>query len=447
MGGFSLYENGKLVRSLDIFELERLEAEGKVDWPDITEEEIKDKSKGDYFSKGVVVLQTCWFIIQVIARGVEHMVVTELEVVTLAFSALTMIIYFLWWNKPLDVGVSVPVHVKDGFSLDEKPSSSPSHEHLPTTTEEIGTSGSTDEAEPSQLHTNEDDSTSRPIFTSEDEPLVSSPQDIEMQPLTHESRINSPSAPAPQHDRASISPSAKSSNKEVPAVDAEMYSKRELLWESLDSFRDLFKKHNFIVAIFLSTIGILVGIIVLIFYLLYKPLQEFVLAIAGMLTCKKLNKKSPTRVPTFYCPSSEDESITYVITIAVGIVFGSIHCIAWSFPFPSFTELWLWRINSILVATVPVAVVAIMGLASLILSGDDADEESKADEGKKGMDIGVWLTMIGMTFIIVLLLVLFLAYIGARFCLLVLPLYALRALPEGAYDDVNWTIFLPHIHI
>jgi len=36
-------------------------------------------------------------------------------------------------------------------------------------------------------------------------------------------------------------------------------------------------------------------------------------------------------------------------------------------------------------------------------------------------------------------------YIIARIILLILPFVALRALPPGAYVQLNWVSFLPHI--
>ena len=111
MGGFTLHTQGKPLRVLDWRDLEALARAGRINWPDITEEEIKDKSKGDYFSKSIVVLQTTWFIVQFFARAASKLTITELEVVTLAFSTLIGVIYFLWWDKPLDVRCSAPVHL------------------------------------------------------------------------------------------------------------------------------------------------------------------------------------------------------------------------------------------------------------------------------------------------------------------------------------------------
>lgn len=69
----------------------------------LTEEEIEDKSKGDVLTKGLIVLQTSWFILQLVARAIEHLPITELEVATLAFAILNGATYAIWWNKPLDV--------------------------------------------------------------------------------------------------------------------------------------------------------------------------------------------------------------------------------------------------------------------------------------------------------------------------------------------------------
>ena len=109
MGGFTLHERGKPVRVLEVKDLEELSEAGKIKWPTVTKEEIADRSKGDYLSKTIVILQTTWFIGQCIARGAYHLAVTELEVVTVAFASLTGVIYYLWWDKPLDVRCSIPV--------------------------------------------------------------------------------------------------------------------------------------------------------------------------------------------------------------------------------------------------------------------------------------------------------------------------------------------------
>ena len=83
MGGFRLFNDSGPVRTLDPDELQSLAQDGDIDFPGITENEIRDKSKGDVLLKGLVVIQTGWFILQCIARGIEGLPLTGLELVTL----------------------------------------------------------------------------------------------------------------------------------------------------------------------------------------------------------------------------------------------------------------------------------------------------------------------------------------------------------------------------
>lgn len=76
---------------------------------EITPERIQDKSKGDALSKGFVILQTCWFILQCLARAVESLPSTELEVVTVALAAVNIFTHFCWLHKPLNVHYPIPV--------------------------------------------------------------------------------------------------------------------------------------------------------------------------------------------------------------------------------------------------------------------------------------------------------------------------------------------------
>ncbi|KAF8647249.1 hypothetical protein AX16_006827, partial [Volvariella volvacea WC 439] len=71
--------------------------------PRIPEKEIRDHGKGDVLAKAIVVIQTTWFVAQCIARHTQGLVLTEIELVTLAFAALNVITYGLWWDKPLNV--------------------------------------------------------------------------------------------------------------------------------------------------------------------------------------------------------------------------------------------------------------------------------------------------------------------------------------------------------
>ncbi|KAJ7227785.1 hypothetical protein C8J57DRAFT_1092939 [Mycena rebaudengoi] len=54
-----------------------------------TEDEIKDQVKSDWIAKSFVLIQTTWFLTQCIERGVEHLPIMELEIVTSAYGGIT----------------------------------------------------------------------------------------------------------------------------------------------------------------------------------------------------------------------------------------------------------------------------------------------------------------------------------------------------------------------
>ncbi|KDQ49771.1 hypothetical protein JAAARDRAFT_200602 [Jaapia argillacea MUCL 33604] len=103
MGGFMLVDGeGEPVQLLHPDNLSMVDVLDR-EFPRITEGEILDKSKRDALSKGLIMVQTTWFILQCAARWYEHLPITELEIATLAFTVLNLITYAFWWNKPADV--------------------------------------------------------------------------------------------------------------------------------------------------------------------------------------------------------------------------------------------------------------------------------------------------------------------------------------------------------
>jgi hypothetical protein len=71
--------------------------------PDIPHTLILDKSKADSFAKGIVIVQASWLVLQCITRWIAHLPVTKLELNTLAHAVCALVVYALWWDKPLDV--------------------------------------------------------------------------------------------------------------------------------------------------------------------------------------------------------------------------------------------------------------------------------------------------------------------------------------------------------
>lgn len=78
--------------------------------PDISEEDVKDKSKGSSFTKFAACIQATWFCLSCVARISQRLPISLLEVNTFAHALCTVIVYTLWWRKPLDVEQPLVLH-------------------------------------------------------------------------------------------------------------------------------------------------------------------------------------------------------------------------------------------------------------------------------------------------------------------------------------------------
>ena len=94
---------------------------GKIEFPAITVEEIVDRSKSDGFSKTIALGQTLWFVAQCLARIAQHLDLTLVELLTLSLAVLNGVMYFLWWNKSLDVRCPVRVNLLDKSNEPNEP--------------------------------------------------------------------------------------------------------------------------------------------------------------------------------------------------------------------------------------------------------------------------------------------------------------------------------------
>lgn len=80
-------------------------ADNEIDLiPDLSKTDIQDKSKANGLAKTLVCLQAIWFCIQCIVRLTQGLTISLLELNTFAYALCTLLIYVLWWDKPLDIG-------------------------------------------------------------------------------------------------------------------------------------------------------------------------------------------------------------------------------------------------------------------------------------------------------------------------------------------------------
>jgi hypothetical protein len=71
--------------------------------PNILEDEVKDKSKGNWFTKVLACIQAMWFCISCLVRVGQQLPSSLLELNTFAHAMCTIIVYLIWWQKPLDI--------------------------------------------------------------------------------------------------------------------------------------------------------------------------------------------------------------------------------------------------------------------------------------------------------------------------------------------------------
>lgn len=77
--------------------------------PGVTEDEIMDKSKGDWVSKALAILQVTWLWIQLVLRTAQGLTATQLEIMTAAFATCSVITYALYLQKPKDIKTRIRI--------------------------------------------------------------------------------------------------------------------------------------------------------------------------------------------------------------------------------------------------------------------------------------------------------------------------------------------------
>jgi hypothetical protein len=85
--------------------------------PNVSAESINDKSKANGLAKAVVCFQATWFMAEIIARLSRSLPISLLELNTFAHALCAILIYVLWWYKPLDVEEPVLIQGKDMWHI------------------------------------------------------------------------------------------------------------------------------------------------------------------------------------------------------------------------------------------------------------------------------------------------------------------------------------------
>ena len=71
--------------------------------PDTSEDSITDRSESSSLSKALLIVQVGWFCTDCISRLIQRLPLSLLEVSTAAHAFCTLLTYFVWWSKPLNI--------------------------------------------------------------------------------------------------------------------------------------------------------------------------------------------------------------------------------------------------------------------------------------------------------------------------------------------------------
>jgi hypothetical protein len=136
-----------------------------------------------------------------------------------------------------------------------------------------------------------------------------------------------------------------------------------------------------------------------------------------------------THVPTFYVPKHRYPARYHIfLLMALGTIFGGIHCSGWNFSFPTYAEQKLWRVASLAVTVIPILIPSFVLITLFIAEYFFPTLEPPFE------------TALGISTLVVCAL----AYVSARLILLGLAFALLRHLPPTAFIAINWTKFYPH---
>ncbi len=110
MGGLAIETCDDHRYRLDLSGIQRAVERGVMELPPIDDNEIKERSKADWFTKSLACLQTTWFGVQLIGRAGQGLLMANIERLTLAMVLCSIATYAVWWSKPLDV--QIPYRVR-----------------------------------------------------------------------------------------------------------------------------------------------------------------------------------------------------------------------------------------------------------------------------------------------------------------------------------------------
>jgi hypothetical protein len=117
MGGFILRTSDHGNFPINAAQVYYLVMQGHIPCPTTSRKQILDKNKAARVIRFLTLCQTMWFLVNCIARQIEGIALTTIELSTLAFILSAAGSFFCWFHKPMDV--ETPEYVDLAISIAE----------------------------------------------------------------------------------------------------------------------------------------------------------------------------------------------------------------------------------------------------------------------------------------------------------------------------------------
>lgn len=117
MGGFVLHLPDFDPIPITAKQIYVLVRSGALAVPSICRREITDKSKGNWFVKGLAMWQTSYLLVTIAIRLGRGLAVTPLEIMTATIGFCAFVTIIMWWQKPLDV--ETPTVIYSTMTIEE----------------------------------------------------------------------------------------------------------------------------------------------------------------------------------------------------------------------------------------------------------------------------------------------------------------------------------------
>jgi hypothetical protein len=436
--------------------------------PSVSVDLIRDKSKANSVAKVLVLLQAGWLGIECAARAASRLPLTLLELNTVAHVACALVVYALWWNKPLDV--------EHPIMLDWGPGKRPLVAAMCMfSRRSLGSRYRRDTAPPemrdilhfvprgeagdnltaplrivSYRHRRGPVSPSSPSAKagSDDVGSLATPHDLDADVESSKAAVTLYSGdvlfPFGFAPNLAVAPSAERSRYARPRpslgmhVDLTRVTRWELACQSLRTHDAVWSRYRAVASpAFLHG---LCGDERYVVYM-YRP------APPGQGDCDYVGSTVPNWPGRHLLPGSRDRAGTAFFALCV-LLYGGVHAAAWNDYFPSETERHLWRLSTVYVASSGLLWLAlkVVQIALMWIRGPDTKNQSS------GNGFPPWLryfiTPINAIVVMIPIYLMAMAsciYVAARMYLVLEAFVSLRDVPQAVYLTPQWTRYLIHV--